>query len=251
MIEQAPTEHVATDAPLLRVDNLTVKYGPVTALKGVSIEVRKGEAVALVGANGAGKSTLLRAISGLIQPTQGSVHYAGQKINGRPPADILRLGIAHSPEGRRLFGSLTVAENLRLGACTRGDTAGIAADIDRIETLFPIIGQRRNQAASTLSGGEQQMVALGRALMSSPQILMLDEPSLGVAPLVVKSIFAQLEAMKQAGTTIVLVEQNMKLALSFASRAYVLRTGQVALTGEARDLVDDPRVVQAYLGTAQ
>jgi branched-chain amino acid transport system ATP-binding protein len=245
------TKSVRTDAPLLKVDDLTVKYGAVTALKGVSIEVRKGEAIALIGANGAGKSTLLRAISGLVQPVSGSIQFSGQAIRGRSPADILRMGIAHSPEGRRLFGSLTVAENLRLGACTRTDPAGVAADIERIETLFPIIAQRRNQAAGTLSGGEQQMVALGRALMSAPKILMLDEPSLGVAPLIVKNIFAQLETMKQAGTTIVLVEQNMKLALSFASRAYVLRTGQVALTGEARDLVDDPRVVQAYLGTVE
>lgn len=161
------------------------------------------------------------------------------------------MGVAHCPEGRRLFGSLTVAENLRLGACTRPDAATVTADLERIEQLFPIIAERRHQTAGTLSGGEQQMVALGRALMSAPKVLMLDEPSLGVAPLIVKNIFAQLEAMKRAGTTIVLVEQNMKLALSFASRAYVLRTGQVALTGDAHALVDDPRVVQAYLGTVQ
>ena len=241
----------SAQTPLLRVDNLSVRYGPVNALKGVSIDVHEGEAVALIGANGAGKSTLLRAISGLIKPSGGHVAYAGRSLAGESPANILRMGVAHCPEGRRLFGSLTVAENLRLGACTRPDAATVTADLERIEQLFPIIAERRHQTAGTLSGGEQQMVALGRALMSAPKVLMLDEPSLGVAPLIVKNIFAQLEAMKRAGTTIVLVEQNMKLALSFASRAYVLRTGHVALAGDAHALVDDPRVVQAYLGTVQ
>jgi branched-chain amino acid transport system ATP-binding protein len=246
-----PDAPAAGTAPLLKVDGISVRYGPITALRDISIDVFPGEAVALIGANGAGKSTLLRTISGLIRPSAGDITYDGASIRGRSPADILRLGIAHSPEGRRLFGSLTVAENLRLGACTRSDPQEIAREIDRIETLFPIIGERRNQTAATLSGGEQQMVALGRALMAQPRILMLDEPSLGVAPLIVQNIFAQLGKMREAGTTILVVEQNMNLALTFATRAYVLRTGRVALHGNAPDLIDDPRVVNAYLGVEQ
>jgi branched-chain amino acid transport system ATP-binding protein len=238
-------------APLLKVEGLSVRYGPISALRDISIEVKRSEAVALIGANGAGKSTLLRTISGLIRPAGGDIFYAGQSIKGRPPADILRLGIAHCPEGRRLFGSLTVAENLRLGACTRTDPDEVARSIERVETLFPIIAERRNQTAATLSGGEQQMVALARALMAQPQILMLDEPSLGVAPIIVQNIFAQLSKMREAGTTILVVEQNMNLALTFATRAYVLRTGRVALEGDAPDLKEDPRVIQAYLGADQ
>jgi branched-chain amino acid transport system ATP-binding protein len=238
-----------TDAPsLLTVRDLTVKYDAVVALNAVSLTVREGEAVALIGANGAGKSTLLRTISGLIRPTGGDIAYDGHSIRQASAQAILRGGIAHCPEGRRLFGSLTVEENLRLGACTRDDPSAIRRDVDRVEEMFPIIAERRRQTAGTLSGGEQQMVALARALMSSPRLLMLDEPSLGVAPLVTKLIFERLAEMKRLGTTILLVEQNVKLALALSDRAYVLRTGHVALEGDAHALADDPRVFQAYLG---
>lgn len=238
-----------TDTPsLLTVRDLTVKYDAVVALDAISLEVREGEAVALIGANGAGKSTLLRTISGLIRPASGDICYECRSIRQSSPQAILRGGIAHCPEGRRLFGSLTVEENLRLGACTRDDPAAVRRDVERVEEMFPIIAERRRQAAGTLSGGEQQMVALARALMSSPRLLMLDEPSLGVAPLVTKLIFERLAEMKRFGTTILLVEQNVNLALELSDRAYVLRTGRVALEGEAHALIDDPRVFHAYLG---
>lgn len=238
-----------SDAPiLLSVRDLTVKYNAVVALDAINLEIKTGEAVALIGANGAGKSTLLRTISGLIRPTSGDIAYEGRSIRQSTPQAILRGGIAHCPEGRRLFGALTVEENLRLGACTRDDAAAVRRDVERVEEMFPIIAERRKQATGTLSGGEQQMVALARALMSSPRLLMLDEPSLGVAPLVTKLIFDRLAEMKQLGTTILLVEQNVKLALALSDRAYVLRTGRVALEGDAHTLVDDPRVFHAYLG---
>lgn len=241
-----------TDTPsLLSVRDLTVKYDAVVALDAINLEVREGEAIALIGANGAGKSTLLRTISGLIRPASGDISYEGRSIRQSSPQAILRGGIAHCPEGRRLFGALTVEENLRLGACTRDDPAAVRRDVERVEEMFPIIAERRRQATGTLSGGEQQMVALARALMSSPRLLMLDEPSLGVAPLVTKLIFERLAEMKRLGTTILLVEQNVKLALALSDRAYVLRTGRVALEGEAHALIDDPRVFQAYLGVSE
>lgn len=233
----------------LEVQGLEVAYGAVRALKGVSLSVGQGEAIALLGANGAGKSTTLRAISGLVRPRAGSISYRGEALTRLSPAQIVRRGIAHCPEGRRVFAGLSVHDNLLLGASGRRDPE-IGLDIQRMFTLFPILAERRNQAAGTLSGGEQQMLALARALMSRPTLLLLDEPSLGLAPLVVRSIFATLKALKTAGITILLVEQNVKLALELADRAYVLRTGQVVLEGKAEELRDDARVARAYLGGA-
>ena len=238
-------------APLLRLDRLEVSFGAVRALKGVSLEIRKGEVVALVGANGAGKSTTLRTISGLSRPKSGAILFDGEPIGHRPPAQIVKLGIAHSPEGRRLFGGLSVAENLRLGACTRSDADGVARDTERMFALFPILRERWRQLAGTLSGGEQQQLALARALMAAPRLLLLDEPSLGVAPILVRHIFAALAELKRQGMTMLLVEQNIQLALDLADRAYVLRTGAVALSGSSAELRSDDRVAQAYLGAAE
>ncbi len=235
---------------LLNVQDLQVRFGAVRALKGISLNVKQGEVVALLGANGAGKSTTLRTISGLSRPSAGDVFFAGRSIATLPTSQIVRLGIAQSPEGRRLFGSLTVAENLRLGSCTRTDAEEIAADTERMFSLFPILRERRPQLAGTLSGGEQQQLALARALMAAPKLLLLDEPSLGVAPLLVKHIFAALAELKRQGVTMLLVEQNMKLALQLADRAYVLRTGSVVLEGSSGELLSDDRVAQAYLGAA-
>lgn len=235
---------------LLSVENLEVSFGAVRALKGISLDVHAGEVVALVGANGAGKSTTLRTISGLSRPRGGSIIFDGKPIGGIAPAQIVRLGIAQSPEGRRLFGGLTVADNLRLGACTRIDKEAVASDSERMFTLFPILKQRLKQLAGTLSGGEQQQLALARALMAAPRLLLLDEPSLGVAPLLVRHIFSALAELKRLGTTMLLVEQNITLALDLADRAYVLRTGQVALSGPSSELRDSERVAQAYLGAA-
>ncbi|MCX5579255.1 ABC transporter ATP-binding protein [Kaistia terrae] len=242
---------MATADPLLRVDNLEVNFGAVRALKGVSLDVREGEVIALVGANGAGKSTTLRSISGLARAKSGTVTFAGTVINKRTAPQIVRLGIAHSPEGRRLFGGLSVAENLRLGACTRSDPDGVARDTEKMFVLFPILRERWKQLAGTLSGGEQQQLALARALMAAPRLLLLDEPSLGVAPLLVRHIFDALAELKRQGMTMLLVEQNIALALELADRAYVLRTGKVALSGIASELRVDDRVAQAYLGAAE
>jgi branched-chain amino acid transport system ATP-binding protein len=239
-----------TTPMLLNIQNLQVTFGAVRALKGISLHVNQGEVVALLGANGAGKSTTLRTISGLSRPRAGDISFAGRSIASLPTAQIVRLGIAQSPEGRRLFGSLTVAENLRLGSCTRTDNDGIAADTERMFELFPILRQRRPQLAGTLSGGEQQQLALARALMAAPKLLLLDEPSLGVAPLLVKHIFEALAELKRQGMTMLLVEQNMKLALKLANRTYVLRTGSVVLEGSSAELLSDDRVAQAYLGAA-
>ncbi|WP_018182955.1 ABC transporter ATP-binding protein [Kaistia granuli] len=242
---------VTADAPLLQIDDLEVNFGAVRALKGVSLDVREGEVIALVGANGAGKSTTLRSISGLARPKAGTIRFDGVVINRRSPPQIVRLGVAHCPEGRRLFGSLTVAENLRLGACTRSDADGVARDTETMFVLFPILRERWRQLAGTLSGGEQQQLALARALMAAPRLLLLDEPSLGVAPLLVRHIFEALAELKRQGMTMLLVEQNIALALNLADRAYVLRTGKVALSGDAAELRDDDRVAQAYLGAAE
>ncbi|MCX5571930.1 ABC transporter ATP-binding protein [Kaistia nematophila] len=242
---------MATADPLLRIDNLEVSFGAVRALKGISLDVREGEVIALVGANGAGKSTTLRSISGLARAKSGTITFAGTVINKRTAPQIVRLGIAHSPEGRRLFGGLSVAENLRLGACTRTDPDGVARDTERMFVLFPILRERWRQLAGTLSGGEQQQLALARALMAAPKLLLLDEPSLGVAPLLVRHIFDALAELKRQGMTMLLVEQNIALALELADRAYVLRTGKVALSGIASELRSDDRVAQAYLGAAE
>ena len=238
--------------PLLSVEDLRVDYGAVRAVHGVSLNVAAGEVVALLGANGAGKSTILRTVSGLLRPRAGQIRLAGQAIHRLPPARIVRLGIAHSPEGRRVFGSLTVAENLRLGATTRSDRDKVPGDRERMYELFPILRERMRQVAGTLSGGEQQMLALARALMASPRLLLLDEPSLGIAPLIVRSIFATLAELKRQGVTMLLVEQNINVALGLADRAYVLRTGEVSLTGTAAELRDNyERVAEAYLGARQ
>ncbi|HZT19357.1 MAG TPA: ABC transporter ATP-binding protein [Dongiaceae bacterium] len=235
--------------PLLAVEELRVAYGAVTAIRGVSLSVRPGEVVALLGANGAGKSTMLRAISGVVRPRAGRIRLEGTPIERLPPARIVRLGIGHCPEGRRIFGSLTVAENLRLGAAARAERAGVAEDRERLLALFPILRERQQQPAGTLSGGEQQMLALARALMARPKLLLLDEPSLGLAPLLVQQIFRRLAELKAAGTTMLLVEQNIAVALDLADRAYVLRTGEIGLEGSAAELkADYERVAAAYLG---
>jgi branched-chain amino acid transport system ATP-binding protein len=235
--------------PLLEIAELSVNYGAVSALRGVSLSVAAGEVVALLGANGAGKSTLLRTVSGLIRPRAGRILLGGEAIHRLPPARIVRSGVAHCPEGRRVFGSLTVAENLRLGAAARADRDGVDGDRERIYGMFPILRERMTQSAGTLSGGEQQMLALGRALMARPKVLLLDEPSLGLAPLLVRQIFRNLAELKAGGVTMLLVEQNINLALDLADRAYVLRTGEISLAGSAADLkADYEAVAAAYLG---
>jgi len=246
----SPSKHEPA-AELLAIEALRVEYGAVAAVKGVSLAVGSGEVVALLGANGAGKSTMLRTISGLVRPRSGKIRFAGVAIERLAPPRIVRLGLAHCPEGRRIFGSLSVAENLRLGAAARADRAAAAADRERLFELFPVLRERAHQAAGTLSGGEQQMLALARALMAKPRLLLLDEPSLGLAPLMVQAIFATLAALKREGVTMLLVEQNMTLALQLADRAYVLRTGEIRLSGSAEALqADQERVAEAYLGAA-
>jgi branched-chain amino acid transport system ATP-binding protein len=246
---EAGVAHIADASEVLRVRDLVVSYGAVAALRGVSLYVGRGEVVALLGANGAGKSTMLRTISGLMLPKSGEIRFLGQRIDGISPARIVRLGLAHSPEGRRLFGSLTVVENLRLGASTRSDRSGIETDCERLYALFPVLKERAHQQAATLSGGEQQMVALARALVAGPKLLLLDEPSLGIAPIIMQQIFASLAELKSSGVTMLLVEQNMSLALDLADRAYVLRTGEVSLEGDARELkANYEEVAAAYLG---
>jgi len=243
------TSAVPTAEPLLALEGIHVSYGAVKAVKGVSLSVGPGEVVALLGANGAGKSTTLRTISGLARPRSGAIAFSGERIERLPPARIVRLGIAHCPEGRRVFGSLSVAENLRLGAVTRSDPAGALEDREKMFALFPILRERVHQSAGTLSGGEQQMLALARALMARPRLLLLDEPSLGLAPIVVQSIFRTLSELKASGVAMLLVEQSISLALQVADRAYVLRTGEVTLSGSAEALrADYERVAAAYLG---
>jgi branched-chain amino acid transport system ATP-binding protein len=245
-------ESGTTAEPLLSVVDLNVNYGPVRAVHGVNIAVARGEVVALLGANGAGKSTILRTISGLLRPRSGDVRLDGKPIHRLPPSRIVQLGIAHSPEGRRVFGSLTVAENLRLGATTRGDRGQVSTDKERMYELFPILRERMHQVAGTLSGGEQQMLALARALMAAPRLLLLDEPSLGIAPLIVRSIFQTLGELKRQGVTMLLVEQNINVALDLADRSYVLRTGEVSLQGSAGELrANYGRVAEAYLGAGR
>ena len=249
LAREAPDSRVQLPNPLLEVAGLKVNYGAVAAIKGVDIAVAAGEVVALLGANGAGKSTILRTISGLSRPRAGRITLAGEAIHRLPPSRIVRLGIAHCPEGRRVFGSLSVAENLRLGASARADRSGVGEDRDRIYAMFPVLRERMHQSAGTLSGGEQQMLAVGRALMARPRVLLLDEPSLGLAPLLVQQIFRTLAELKAAGVTMLLVEQNIKLALDVSDRAYVLRTGEVSLAGSAAELkADYEKVAAAYLG---
>jgi len=233
---------------MLELTDIHVRYGNIRALQGVSLRVDTGELVALIGSNGAGKSTTLRTISGLLRPTQGTIRFEGTDITTEATDRIVAMGISHCPEGRHIFGSLTVAENLRLGAVSRSDTPGISADLAMVFDLFPILKERTGQAGGTLSGGEQQMLAIGRALMSRPRLLLLDEPSLGLAPLMVERIFATIAALKAQGLTILLVEQNVHQALDIADRAYVIETGRITLEGEAAILRHDPKVEQSYLG---
>jgi branched-chain amino acid transport system ATP-binding protein len=255
-------------ASLLEVDGLEVTYGKIRAVKGVSFSVAAGAVVTLIGANGAGKTTTLRTLSGLLTPSAGTVSFEGRRIDGMPAHQIVELGIAHVPEGRRIFPRMTVRENLELGAFTRADTASaffggsrrrgrgdtphppgeLAADLDLVFTLFPVLAERRKQAGGTLSGGEQQMLAIGRAMMSRPRLLMLDEPSMGLSPIMMNLIFTTLAELKAQGTTILLVEQNAQAALALADRAYVIETGSVVLEGSATDLSASEQVRKAYLG---
>ncbi len=232
---------------MLSVDALDVAYGQIRALKGVTLEVGRGEIVALLGNNGAGKTTTLKTISGLLRPTHGTVTLDGVRLTGVPPHEVVQRGIAHVPEGRRIFNRLTVRENLVMGAYTRRD-AGISADLDRVFALFPRLQERVAQVAGTLSGGEQQMLAIARALMLNPRLLLLDEPSMGLAPVLVEQIFDTIAGINQQGTTILLVEQNAAMALSIAHRGYVLETGSIALAGTATELSGNPDVRRAYLG---
>ena len=235
---------------LLELDQTHVHYGAIHALKGVSIRVEQGQIVTLVGANGAGKSTTLRAISGLIRPSQGSIRLRDASIVGLPAHEIVKLGISHVPEGRIVFANLTVGENLDLGAYLRRDRRAIAEDLKHVFRLFPRLEERRKQSAGTLSGGEQQMLAIGRALMARPSVLLMDEPSLGLAPLLVREIFGVIREIREQGTTIVLVEQNARMALAVADHGYVLETGSVRLSDRASALLANPEVQAAYLGGA-
>jgi branched-chain amino acid transport system ATP-binding protein len=243
-----PAAATAAEAPaLLELDQLAAGYGPIRVLKGVSLSVRAGEIVTLIGANGAGKTTTLMCISGIHRLTGGSVRFQGAPIHQLPAHEIVRLGCAQVPEGRKIFPRLSVLENLALGAFTR-DQAGIPGDLERVFQLFPLLAERRRQPGGTLSGGEQQMLAIGRALMSRPRLLLMDEPSMGVAPLLVAKIFAAIRALNRDGLAVLLVEQDARLALGLAARGYVLETGCMVLTDRAERLLDHPRVREAYLG---
>jgi branched-chain amino acid transport system ATP-binding protein len=234
--------------PLLRLENLHASYGPIAALRGLDLVVSPGELVCLIGANGAGKTSTLRAISGLLPPARGRIVFDGREIQGDIPAAILKAGIAHCPEGRRVFPYLSVEENLAMGAYVRRDRIAIAADVDEVCRHFPILAERRRQMAGTLSGGEQQMLAIARALMARPRLILFDEPSLGLAPTVVETTFAIIADIRRRGTTVLMVEQNAYAALRMADRAYVMETGRIVLEGAARDLLDDDHVRRAYLG---
>jgi branched-chain amino acid transport system ATP-binding protein len=233
---------------MLKVDNINVFYGAIHALKGISVDVAEGEIVTLIGANGAGKSTILRTISGLLKPKSGHIEFEGKKIDGVPAQDIVKLGVCQVPEGRRIFAHMTVLENLELGAYIRKDSKGIAEDMQGVFKRFPRLLERKSQIAGTLSGGEQQMLAIGRALMSRPRLLLMDEPSMGLAPLLVKEIFSIIKEINASGTTILLVEQNAHMALSIANKAYVLETGRITLAGTAKELAESEAVRKAYLG---
>ncbi len=233
---------------LLEVKDLEVHYGVIKALKGVSFEVNEGEIIALIGANGAGKTTTLQTVSGILPISSGKIFFNGEEITKIPAHKLVKLGISQVPEGRRVFSQMTVLENLKMGAYIRKDKAGIEEDIRNIYKRFPRLEERKNQLAGTLSGGEQQMLAMGRALMSQPKILLLDEPSMGLSPLLVTEIFKIIKDINDAGTTVLLVEQNAKKALSIAHRAYVLETGDIALSGKASDLINDDTIKKAYLG---
>ncbi|WP_378957161.1 ABC transporter ATP-binding protein [Pelosinus sp. sgz500959] len=233
---------------MLKIDNINVYYGAIHALKGISVDVKEGEIVTLIGANGAGKSTILRTISGLLKPKTGEITFEGQNIAGKAAQDIVKMSISQVPEGRRVFANMTVMENLELGAYIRTDSKGIKEDFDQVFTRFPKLAERRSQLAGTMSGGEQQMLAMGRALMSRPRLLLLDEPSMGLAPLLVREIFSIVKDINASGTTVLLVEQNAHMALSIAHRAYVLETGRITLAGDAKELAASEDIRKAYLG---
>lgn len=233
---------------MLQVNNIDVFYGNIHALKSVSLEVNEGEIVTLIGANGAGKSTLLKTLSGLLKPKQGTILYNMQQIAGKPAQMIVKNGIVQVPEGRRVFANMTVEENLELGAFLRKDRDGIKKDLNHVFELFPRLEERRKQLSGTLSGGEQQMLAMGRAIMAKPKLLLLDEPSMGLAPLIVQQIFEIIQTVNKEGTTILLVEQNAHMALSIADRAYVIETGKIVLSGTAKELQESDQVRAAYLG---
>ena len=238
----------ASSAALLEVEDLHVSYGRIRALQGVSLAVPEAAVVALIGANGAGKSTLLRAISGIVRPRQGAVRFLGEDLVGLPVHQIVRRRVVHVPEGRGMLARMTVLENLRLGGFARRGQADTAQELERVWALFPVLRERRGQLAGSLSGGEQQMLAIGRAMMARPRLLMLDEPSLGLAPLLVREIFRIIPRLTAEGTAVLLVEQNARMALQCAAHAYVLQTGRVVLSGRAADLLAAPEVQRAYLG---
>jgi branched-chain amino acid transport system ATP-binding protein len=233
---------------MLKVENIFVNYGAIKALQDVSFQINEGEIVALIGANGAGKTTILNTISNIVPSVSGKISYLGKDVTKTPPHDIVKLGISQVPEGRRVFAKMSVLENLEMGAYTRNDKAEIASDMEKIFQRFPRLLERKKQPAKTLSGGEQQMLAMGRALMSRPKLLLLDEPSMGLAPMLVEQIFQIIQEINKGGTTILLVEQNANMALSIAHRAYVLETGEVVLQGDAKELASNPEVRKAYLG---
>jgi branched-chain amino acid transport system ATP-binding protein len=233
---------------MLELREVSSGYGAIEALKGITLKVNQGEIVTLIGANGAGKTTTLRTITGLVKPRSGEIQFENQKLNGVPTHKVTAMGISMVPEGRAVFVNLTVIENLEMGAYLRNDKAGIRADLEKIFVLFPRLRERRKQAAGTLSGGEQQMLAMGRALMARPRLLLLDEPSLGLAPLIVHNIFQAIDEINQRGTTILLVEQNANAALKHSNRGYVLETGTIVMEGASKDLAADQRVKEAYLG---
>lgn len=233
---------------MLHIENLQVYYGAINAIKGISFEVEQGEIIALIGANGAGKTTILHTISGLVPAKSGSITFNGTELTKTPAHKIVSMGMAHVPEGRRIFQELTVYENLMLGAFTRKDKAEIENTLEEVFKRFPRLEERRTQIAGTLSGGEQQMLAMGRALMSHPSIILMDEPSMGLSPLYVSEIFDIIQSVNESGTTVLLVEQNAKKALSVANRAYVLETGKIVLSGDAHDLMNNDSVKKAYLG---
>lgn len=233
---------------MLKIDDINVYYGAIHAIKGISLEVNEGEIVTLIGANGAGKSTTLRTISGLLKPKTGTMTFEGKNIAGVPAHSIVKAGISQVPEGRRIFAEMSVMENLDLGAFIRKDKDGIQKDLKMVFERFPRLEERKNQEAGTLSGGEQQMLAMGRALMSRPRLLLLDEPSMGLAPLLIREIFSIIQDINKTGTTILLVEQNANMALSIANRAYVLETGRITLSGDAKELAASEDVRKAYLG---
>ncbi len=239
---------MAPTSALLELARLEVAYGGIQAVKGINLHVAKGELVCLIGANGAGKTTTIKGICGLLPIKRGAIRYAGDNVTGRAAFELVRRGLAMVPEGRGVFGGLTIEENLAMGAYVRSDNDAIRSDIERVYGLFPRLKERRRQTAGTLSGGEQQMLAIARALMSRPQLLLLDEPSMGLAPLMVQKVFETIIGVAREGVTILLVEQNAKLALEVSSRGYVMESGEITLEGDAASLLDDPKVRAAYLG---